>query len=500
MNIIKNIKNTSLILYVFFLLMLSGCELSQTDPSNFNTDNFFTNAEQANASVTSIYRSLFPMQDEQSWLITELRTGAANSSFGANGGFPSFANVRDLVISSDFPSVEVFWSSHYRGIANANLALKRIPDIQMDEAEKNRLLGQARFLRAYYYFNLVRLFGEIPLIREPVEFNDPNFMPNQAPIDAIYDLIVEDLTIAENSDLPFNDESGRVTLGAVKSLLAEVYLTMAGFPLQMGAEFYQLASNKAKEVIDSQEFHLFDSYVAFRDASNDNTGEYIFSVQFLIDEEESNSLQIGLPPFKLGVSEYSSEQGFSFAQREFVESYEDGDKRAEEKVFFFTNFTSEADRNEIVEFGQYFNFKFFDEEAHLNTAKSGLDWQIIRYADVLFDFAEASNEISGPTSDAYEAINKIRRRAGIPELSGLSKSEFREAIWKERWHETYYEGEIWFDMVRTRKAFDFLNNTFNDYVGHTFVDGKTLEEKHLLFPIPADELRNNPNLEQNPGF
>ena len=484
------------------LLIGAGCEsfLGENDPSNFNTDNYFTRPSHAESIVYATYQSLYPIHTQQSWLITELRTGAANSTFSANGGFPSFQIVRSLDMSADHPSVENIWNSHYQGIGNANMAILRIPGITMDEAQKSRLLGEARFLRAYYYFNLVRIFGGVPVILQPVDLSSPDLNPSRSSVEDVYDVIVEDLTTAEESGLPFNDESGRVTLGAVKSLLADVYMTMAGYPLQMGADYYALARDKAKEVIDSQEYSLFDSYDAFRDKTNDNTGEYIFMVQFNELEQPSDALQVGLPPFKLGVSAYSSEQGFSFAQREFVESYEDGDKRAEEGVFFFTKYTSESSRSDTVEFGNYYNYKFFDENAHLNTAQSGLNWQIIRYADVLLDYAEATNELSGPTPEAYEAVNEIRRRAAIPELAGLDQSQFREALWEERWHEQYFEGEIWFDMVRTRKAFDYINGQFNDYVGHTLVDGKTLGERHLLFPIPTPEIRNNPNLEQNLGY
>jgi len=497
-----NIKFTKACLLGAALSGVAACDnfLDENDPSNFNTENYFTKASHAESIVFASYESLYPVYTGQSWLITELRTGAANSSFSANGGFPSFQIVRDLDMSADHPSVENIWDSHYQGIGNANMAILRIPDISMDESQKSRLLGEVHFLRAYYYFNLVRIFGEVPIILQPVDLGSENLNPARADEEEVYSQIVDDLKKAEAADLSFNDESGRVTMGAVKSLLADVYLTMAGYPLLKGAEYYTLARDKAKEVIDSQEYALFDTYDAFRDKSLDNTGEHIFMVQFDELEQPSDALQIGLPPFKLGVSAYSSEQGFSYAQKEFVASYEEGDLRAKEGAFFFSRYTSESSRSDTVEFGNYFNFKFFDENAHLNTARSGLNWQIIRYADVLLDYAEADNELSGSSAEAHEVLNQIRRRAGLTEITGLSQNEMREAIWKERWHEQYFEGEIWFDMVRTRKAYDFVNDSFNDYVGHTFVDGKTLEDRHLLFPIPTPEIRNNPNLEQNFGY
>ncbi len=488
---------------VISVLLISGCQnfLEENDPSNFNVNNYFTKPAHATAAVNAIYTSMYPMHDQQAWLITELRTGMFNSTFSANGGFPSFRIVRDLAMSADHPSLQVFWDSHYRGIANANVSIHEIPRISMNESEKDNLLGEARFLRAYYYFNLVRIFGEVPLITKNVELDDPQLTPERASIEEIYSLIIDDLIAAENSGLPFSDKTGRVSVGAVKSMLAEVYLTMAGFPLQKGMEYFTLARDKAKEVIDSDQFYLFDSYDAFRTESMDNTGEYIFEIQFNEIDKPSNSLQIGLVPFKLGVSAYSSEQGFVFAQPEFVHSFEKGDIRGTEKQFFYSQFTSESNRSDTVNLGQYYVYKFFDENAHLNTARSGLNWPVIRYADVLLDFAEASNEINGVTAEAINAVNAIRSRANLPYLEqSITQSEFRDAILKERWYENCFEFKNWFDMIRLRKALNYGDGSVVDYIGYTFPGGKTIQEKHLLFPIPTPELRNNPNLTQNNGY
>lgn len=129
-----------------------------------------------------------------------------------------------------------------------------------------------------------------------------------------------------------------------------------------------------------------------------------------------------------------------------------------------------------------------------------MNWPVIRYPEVLLIYAEAENEISGPNAEVLEAVNQIRRRANIPDLNGLSQQQLREAIWKEKWFELCFEGKIWYDMVRIRKAFNLSSRNFEDYVGHTFVYGPTLGEKELLFPIPAPEIRNNGNLSQNPGY
>ena len=323
--------------------------------------------------------------------------------------------------------------------------------------------------------------------------------PSQASLDDIYASIVDDLTRAEDAGLPFTDIGGRATLGAVKSLLASVYLTMAGYPLQKGAEYYQRAADKAKEVIDAGEYTLFPSYDDLHDPALKNTGEHIFMVQYAAFVDPSN-WQALIVPYNQNISAYSAQTGAIFAEEKFVAAYEPGDKRAEEKQFYYSTFTLRADRSDTINLGGNYLYKHFDVEANLNTASSDLNWPLLRYAEVLFIYAEASNEVSGPTPEAYEAINSIRRRAELPELSGLSQEAFREAIWREMFHELSYENKAWFDMVRIRKGYNLTTGNFDDYVGYQFVNGPVLSERELLFPIPTDELRNNENLVQNPGY
>jgi hypothetical protein len=148
----------------------------------------------------------------------------------------------------------------------------------------------------------------------------------------------------------------------------------------------------------------------------------------------------------------------------------------------------------------YHLFKFFDMDAHLNTSRSGLNYPLLRYTDVVLMYAEAQNEMGGNTNDAYYWLNAIRRRAELSELEGLSQSEFREAVWKERYYELAFENKIWFDMARTRKVLNVKTGKFEDYVGHKFAYGPVLTERELLFPIPTREIKNNTKLEQNEGY
>ncbi|CAM4291728.1 RagB/SusD family nutrient uptake outer membrane protein [Zobellia nedashkovskayae] len=500
----KNIIKTRIqvVLMGFSLIIGVGCSdfLEETDPSNITADSYFKTAEHAETSVYSIYSNLRSVRGGSyggsPWLMLEFATGLADSDLGQADN----SNIiRNLTNTSDNAYGKSYWDSSFQGIANANLAIANIPDIAMDEGQKNQLLGEARFLRAYYYYNLVRIFGSVPLITDPIDLSSENLYATQETVENIYAVIVEDLTTAEASGLPFNDGTGKVTLGAVKSLLSSVYLTMAGNPLQLGSEYYQKAADKAKEVIDSAEYSLFPTYADLHDPEQNNTGENIFMVQYeaFVDPSDWQPLVI---PYNMNISAYSEQTGAIYANLDFINSYDEGDKRIAEKEFYYTTYTSKFDRDETIVLGGYFLYKHFDIVANLDTASSDLNWDLIRYAEVLLIYAEASNEVSGPTAAAYDAVNGIRTRAELPDLAGLSKDQFREAIWKEKWHELSYENVTWFDMVRLKKGFNVTTGTFEDFVGHQFAYGPTLTERELLFPIPTDELRNNENLVQNAGY
>lgn len=484
------------------LIGITSCSdfLDESDQSNFTLDNYFTKPEHATSAVNSIYQSLQPIMSSGfgggPWMMTEFATGLADTELGQaqNSLF-----VMNLDNTSDNGYGQTYWTSFYLGIANANVALAEIPDMNMDETAKNKLLGEARFLRAYYYFNLVRIFGSIPLITDPIDLASEDLYPDQADPAAVYDQIVADLQEAEKSGLAWRDATGRASMGAVKSLLSSVYLTMAGYPLQKGSEYYALAASKAKEVMDSNTFSLFDSYYALHNPSMKNLGENIFMAQYVAYVLPS-SWQVSIIPYNRGISNYSEETGGIFAQEAFVKSYEPGDKRANEKEFYYTSYTLRDDRTKTLQLGDYYLYKHFDEVAQTNTRSSSMNWPILRYAEVLLIFAEASNEANGPNSEAYAAVNQIRSRANLAPLQNLGKEQLREAIWREKFSELSFENKTWFDMVRIRKGFNVTTRQFEEYVGHKFVYGPVVTERELLFPIPTAEVRNNPKLVQNPGY
>jgi len=501
---VKNIY--SFLICGLLILVSSGCSkfLDEKDPSNLTVESFYTKPADAESAVNAIYQSVNGIYSGaygfggglSPWLMLEFATGLAETDLGE--ATPNLL-VRSLTNNADNSEGKLWWDLSYQGIANANLAISKIPGISMDENEKKQLLGQAKFLRAFYYYNLVRIFGNIPLITSTVSLSSPDMYPKQDSVANIYSLIVQDLMSADSAGLPYLDASGRVSQGAVQSLLASVYLTMAGYPLNKGTAYYQKAADEAEKVIQSGKYSLFPSYDDLHTPDKKNTGENIFMAQYAPYISPSG-WQSAIIPYNMGISAYDSQSGAIFVNQEFADSYEKGDKRAEEKQFFYTKYTLSADRSKTIDLGGTYIYKLFDVEAQNTTASSGLNWPIMRYAEVLLIYAEASNEVSGPTPQAYDAINKIRERAELPKLSGLSKDQFRKAVWEELWHELCYEDKTWFNMVRLRKAYNPVTDNFDNFVGHKFTYGPVLQEKDLLFPIPQYEIDNNKNLVQNAGY
>ena len=280
---------------------------------------------------------------------------------------------------------------------------------------------------------------------------------------------------------------------------------MAGYPLNK-TEHYVDAAEKAKEVIDNGELSLFNTYGEIFLESNENKQEHIFSIQYAPNVSanyESLSFLPSLNITKGGAVGWQT----NLPESNFYNSFENSDKRkVNRQGWFYTDYFV-GGSGAITDLGGPHIFKAFNvanfgsDTVEGNGQGDFLNFSIIRFAEVLLIYAEASNEVSGPTSAAIEAVKKVRDRAGLSTPTSLSKDLFRELVWKERWHELCFERKTWFDMVRLRKVFNSKNGGFDNFVGHTILStNQALQEKHLLFPIPALELVNNPNLTQNSGY
>lgn len=510
-DIIKN--KTKLYLGVVLLLGAISCSdfLDESDPSNLTPESFYTTEKQAQSAIAAVYSDarfvgygagIF----SSNWQLLMAPTGITTTQTAQNS---DLNNLYSLSYDENTGHVKNWWRGVYKVIANANLVLKNVPDIEMDEVSKNRILGEAKFLRAWAYFYAVRLWGDVPLITTPQSADSEDFFPVRTPQTGVYDQIVGDLLEAESAGLPWNDESGRISQSAVKALLSKVYLTMAGNPLNQ-TDRYADAASKAKEIIDNAgPINLFDTYGQVHDESLNNTVEHIFSLQYN-DLVASNPMGNMRPNFQPVTYRGPDGTGSTIPTVDFFNSYEDGDLRAVDREGWFYSSYYENGSGDLFELGTPFIFKHFNVIANgtsgiPGTAKDNLNVPIFRYAEVLLIYAEAQNETnSGPNQLAVDALKRIRDRAQLPTLTlgEFNQTSFREVVWKERWHELAFEMKIWFDMVRLRKVYNTATDSFDDFNGHVNLNSnQALQQKHLLFPIPGPELINNPNLiPQNPDY
>lgn len=517
-NKLKNIGKVAV--GVLTLMAPTSCSdfLDEKDLSNLQPESFYTIPDHAEAALAATYADLRFYGNgagifSANWQMLEAVTGTATTQTGQNS---DLNNLYGLIHIASTGHIVNWWNGLYRVIANANTAIEKIPGIAFsDESQKNRLLGEARFLRAWAYFYVVRLWGDAPLITKPQTVESEDFYPSRTPQEQIYNFVVEDLKAAEAAGLPALNTSGRVSQMAVKSLLSKVYLTMAGFPLSKGVSHYTLAAEKALEVINYSKsnpttLNLFDTYAQLRNEDLKNRVEHIFQIQY-------NTTVAGFPlndmfPNQTAVT-YSgpSGTGSTVPTQSFYDSYETGDLRTKNQVGFFYDSYFVNGTGAPFDLGQPHIFKYFNQKALgapgiTPTRLNNLNVNLIRYAEVLLIYAEAQNEAGGLNQEAYDALKRIRDRAQLatPAMGTFTQSSFREAVWKERWMEFCYEGITWFDMVRLRKVWNETTKNFDNFEGHKNLNisgGATLLKKHLLFPLPLAEMQNNPNLRpQNPDY
>jgi starch-binding outer membrane protein, SusD/RagB family len=495
--------------------------LDEKDPSNLTPEIFYTIPDHAEAAVAATYSNLRFYGDgagifSANWQMLEAVTGTATTQTGQNS---DLNNLYSLTYDGNTGHVVNWWNGVYRLIANANLALDKIPTIPFNapatEAQKTKLIGEASFLRAVGYFYAVRLWGDVPLVTKPQTATSEDFFATRAPQEEVYKLIVADLLKAEAAGLPVTEVSGRVSQMAVKAFLSKVYLTMAGFPLSKGAAYYKLAADKALEVItyakaNPSVINLFPTYKELHQENLKNRVEHLFQIQY-------NAVVAGFPlndyfpNFKAVTYSGPGGTGSTVPTLSFYNSYETGDLRTKDQEGWFYTSYYENGTGAKFDLGAPYVFKYFNITALggpgiTPTKLNNLNVNMMRYAEVLLIYAEAQNEVGGPNQEAYDAYKKIRDRAKLttPALATFSAATFREAVWRERWYEFAYEGITWFDMVRLRKVFNETTKGFDNFEGHVNLNistGATLKAKHLLFPLGIQEMNNNPGLKtQNPGY
>ncbi|GHT02438.1 membrane protein [Bacteroidia bacterium] len=522
------------------MVFFSGCEDLSEDPrADITQASYFKTPEELEGTLAAMYRMI--VEDDAWGQITftapyfgadDLSTHPASNKADVREFDRMEGSAGNGALSGNT------WTSTYKAIYQANSVIKVIDQVKFtNDAQKNGAVGQAYFMRALMYFYLVRTFGPIPIV---IETTDVTEKLNREPVESVYTLIIDDLKLAETL-LPdtWAGQPGKATKFAAKALLADVYLNSAGYPLNQTAN-YALAAAKSKEVIDSQHYTLVPNYGdVFK---TNNNSESIFALQynygngvrrrsvgqFAISEDETSIKgQNGWNDFCAEVNFYRNAPKCERTDETFVTTMKkrlkDPDTGKDTDDF---EFLAWDDLKTVTQHPYYKKYRYgvAAPGTTMGDAVKETDTQIleinnssdktldlIRYATVLLNYAEASAMAGSPTTDSYNAINKVRNRAGLPDLtSGLSQTAFRDSVVHERAYECAAEmGIRWFDIVRlkllpqviaARVVGDYqVNQYWENKLNPTFTAPNMLETRYLA-PIPQSQLDRNPHWEQNAGY
>jgi hypothetical protein len=472
----KNIKSYHF-LFVAILLLATSCKKLAEKPISFvEPQNFYTTPSQIEATFA----------------------GAMNRVWDYWGGYGygmgNFVNDDqydggDLVIGNNHGSD--LWDAHYAAILNLNNAIRAMNEGNLASTatpeEVDLLMGQAKFIRAWNYFMLVRMFGALPLITEATE--DPTTAQiTRSPITDVYALIINDFTEA-STKLPnkWDDFPGRPTSGAAKGLLAKVYLTMATYPLKDVSK-YALAADLANQVMQEGDYSLVQDINNVFSLGTKYGPEVMWSLNSNYADINTDP-QIYRPGLLDGWGDFRVQIEWEQAVPEIPRKH----------AYVLTELNGKNYKDWESDQTPFIKKFMYDNQDDYDNYSSIMSMPVIRFADVLLIYAEAANKANhGPTPEAVSAINQVIDRANgyttIPEhpllTTGMSEDDFDAAVIEERNQELCFEYDRWFDLVRkeilkekTIPAFQ-VNFSTDDY----------------LFPIPDADIELNKSLEQNPGY
>ena len=504
-------RSISIILAVAASLVLtvSCMNFLKEEPMTFEQPgNYYSTEAQVRMGANGAYYGIRTMLNSiglGGGIVVTMTEAMCGYSERTGSSFADLTEILNLSVSGENNFVAAAWGSLYGSLNNVNTmidVLENKTDIDISPASHDRYLGEMYFLRGLYYSYLVRYYGPVVLNTTPTTGFSDAAKP-LTPANEVLDQVISDLETAErlmeSGGVAWHEESGRVSKGAVKALLAKMYLTKAGYPT-LDASFYKKAYDKALEVVNSDIFSLYPTYEAARKNYNTNGAEYLFSVQCAKDQYHNPLHMMSVPrPGGLTLQPYISmydatRPGGDWQPcSQFYASYGTGDKRTENHAYYFTSQKS-LDGTVTHTFPPAL-YKYWDDDA-VNDGKSGKNFPLIRYTDVLLTLAEAACA-GGSTSDAaaIDAYYQVRHRA-MPTEDKPSSITF-EQVFKERIWEQAFEGENWFNMIRTRKAFDFASGQVVDLIGYQApMMANAYEEADLLLPYPVEQVRLNPNLKR----
>ena len=486
------------------LVTLASCDsFLNVPPENAVVpSNFFQSESDFRQAVNGIYAPLQERYDsEGNWAMAEMRSD--NTHYFYNPDYRGYAfqieSIADFLVDEDNTYTDDKYFADYDVIARANQVLAAIDDAEIDQSAKDNLKGQALFLRAFAYLDLVRFYGAVPLPLEPATSLESASLP-RSPASAVYDQIITDATEAA-SLLPNrpNQTPGRATSGAAWTLLGDVYITLE----QWG---------KAEEALKNvTEYSLLADYADIFDPANKNNSESIFEIQYMGGASQGlystfpyDFVPITGSPSKLTMGPPGPTQsvaGWNIPSQDLIAAYEDttGDERFDASINFYTGPSPISDTN-------YVNLPYIKKYQHPHSIyeQTNQNFPVYRYAGVLLMLAEATNE-QGKTGEARDYLNQVRSRAGLGGTSATGQTALREAILHERRIELAFENKRWLDLVRTGKAVPVMNDygaELKSDPDYYYLSPNTynVDQNDLLFPIPYSEIQANPELTQNPGY
>lgn len=466
--------------------------LNITPKGDIYPESFYASGSDLEMAVTGVYKIL---QDAYFY---------ANHTAYTVGGrdkTSQFNNVVEVdVFNAEGDNGEMlrWWGFAYQAINSCNTIINNYEGADASEDVKKKAAGQAHFVRAIVYFQLVRMYNEIPFYTSSEEVS--NEMTLTGPQE-VYDLIIEDLKIAEDY-LPTNwdGDSKRAgvafTNGAAKSVLAYVYLSMAGYPLNDTSK-YALAASKAKEVIDGASTwgyklmeDIADLYSAEYNYENKSCDEVVLA--FYNDNNYGCPL-CGFP------GDYGGWDVF-YADLNFFRSYPEGPRK--DAIFMWEFPMENGDTLNYTEMtkGHPYYKQYWDGKLDWDKPWEGMNWKnsrpqvAITHANNLLVYAEAKAMSSSPDATAYEAVNRVRNRAGLDDLpGGLSQTAFRDSVVQERAWEFpggFWFTDPWYDLVRLERveaSVSERNPSENQIVNQP-------TKEHYFAPYPSVDAVKNPNL------
>lgn len=469
----KNSKTIFKMLFlVFIAFQMVSCddELNQTPITENESSKFYKTESQLEGAVNATY-AVLQFNGLYGLYIPALGEIPSDNTYvevpaNDNGAFGELDEF--TTITANVPITRA-WKDSYIGIQRANLVLNRIDGVSyIDQTKKTSRVGEVKFIRALIYFNMVRIFGDVPLVtKETINPND-FFGQGRTTKNLVYEQIIKDLQEAISSLPIAQTQAGRVTKGAAQTLLGKVYLTLNEF---------SKAKEQLEAVVKAGNYTLLTDVNKIFALDSENNKEIIFATQFAsginVNTEGTSAFQQFSPSGTV-----SGAKGHNLPTKSFFALYQTNDTR---KAAYIGQTTA----------GVLFTKKL---KTALVVQDSGSDWVVLRYADVLLMLAEIENELNNPTQ-AILYLNQVRSRAGLINSAATGKPDIQDAIELERRLEFIGEGHRWFDLLRTNKAITTMNAWFLSQNSKI-----TIDNNDLLFPIPQSQINTDPAIKQNPGY